>query len=401
MYKIANQKVTITEGKAQELTVAMQPNFAMVTLTSVQNATVYVDDVERGVTRWSGKLVTGPHTAEAILKGHRKKTIALDVIAGQDQTVALEPEPMYGSLDISANVDATVSIDGKKHPDLAPIIIEKLLVGEHEVTLSANGYKSFSKKIEVAEGKIAVITATMEEGTSTQPATGTPATSGSSGGFEMVFVQGGTFTMGCTSEQSDCYDWEKPAHKVTVSSFNIGKYEVTQAQWVAIMGNNPSAFKGDNLPVETVSWNDVQEFIRRLNTKTGKQYRLPTEAEWEYAAHGGNKSSGYKYSGGNNIGNVAWYGDNSGSTTHAVGTKQANELGIYDMSGNVWEWCSDWYDAYSSASQTNPTGTSSGSARVNRGGGWYNRASGCRVSARSSNSPGSSYIGLGFRLVVP
>jgi formylglycine-generating enzyme required for sulfatase activity len=205
---------------------------------------------------------------------------------------------------------------------------------------------------------------------------------------EMVFVQGGTFTMGCTSEQgSDCYDKEKPAHKVTVSSFNIGKYEVTQAQWVAIMGNNPSRFKGDNLPVETVSWNDVQEFIRRLNTKTGKQYRLPTEAEWEYAARGGNKSGGYKYSGGNNIGNVAWYGSNSGRTTHAVGIKQANELGIYDMTGNVWEWCSDCYGG--------------GSYHVDRGGSWSDSASNCRVSGRINLSPGYSRSNLGFRLVVP
>jgi formylglycine-generating enzyme required for sulfatase activity len=222
---------------------------------------------------------------------------------------------------------------------------------------------------------------------------------------EMIFVQGGTFTMGCTSEQGDdCEDVEKPVHQATISSFNIGKYEVTQAQWKAIMDHNPSYFKGDNLPVEQVRWNDIQEFIRRLNAKTGKKYRLPTEAEWEYAARGGNKSGGYKYSGSNDIDTVAWYYDsNSKKTTHAVGTKQANELGIYDMSGNVFEWCSDWYSTYSTAAQRDPKGpkASKVSGHVYRGGGWYGSASNCRVTYRGINSPGSGYHGLGFRLVVP
>ncbi|MDR0754334.1 MAG: formylglycine-generating enzyme family protein [Prevotellaceae bacterium] len=219
---------------------------------------------------------------------------------------------------------------------------------------------------------------------------------------EMVFVQGGTFTMGCISEQgADCFDNEKPAHKVTLSNFYIGKYEVTQAEWKAIMGNNPSNFSGcDNCPVEKVSWNDVQEFIRKLNAKTGKNYRLPTEAEWEYAARGGNRSKGYKYSGSNSVENVAWYGyDNSGKKTHPVGTKQANELGIYDMSGNVHEWCQDWYGAYSNGAQTNPKGASSGSYRVFRGGGWYRSAGGVCVSNRFRNTPDSRRDGsLGFRL---
>jgi formylglycine-generating enzyme required for sulfatase activity len=220
--------------------------------------------------------------------------------------------------------------------------------------------------------------------------------------ISMVFVQGGTFTMGCTSEQgSDCYDDENPAHRVTVSSFNIGKYEVTQAQWKAVMGSNPSNFKGDNLPVERVSWNEVQEFIRKLNAKTGKKYRLPTEAEWEYAARGGNKSKGYKYSGSSNINDVAWFDGNSGSTRHTVGTKLPNELGIYDMSGNVYEWCSDWKGDYSASAQQDPTGVSSGSNRVNRGGSWCSGAQFCRVAYRYSYSPGYSSNNLGFRLVLP
>ena len=189
--------------------------------------------------------------------------------------------------------------------------------------------------------------------------------------FEMVEVRGGTFRMGATSEQgSDVDGNEKPVHSVTLSGYYIGKTEVTQALWKAVMGSNPSYFKGDNLPVGYVSWNDCQEFIRKLNSLTGQHFRLPTEAEWEFACRGGNNSRGYKYSGSNYIDNVAWYDGNSGKKTHPVATKSANELGIYDMSGNVFEWCADRYGDYSSGAQTNPKGPYDGSYRVFRGGGW-------------------------------
>jgi len=213
---------------------------------------------------------------------------------------------------------------------------------------------------------------------------------------EMVFVQGGTFTMGCTD--LECFDWEKPKHQVTVSDFYIGKYPVTQKQWVAVMGSNPSHFKGDNLPVENVSWDDAQEFISKLNAATGKKYRLPTEAEWEYAARGGIKSKGFEYSGSNRVDDVAWYGDNSGWETRPVGTKSPNELVIYDMSGNVWEWCNDWYGDYSNTAKTNPQGPSSGSYRVLRGGGWRYDARRCRVSIRNSSTPVNRNDEFGFRL---
>ena len=216
---------------------------------------------------------------------------------------------------------------------------------------------------------------------------------------EMVLVRGGTFTMGCTSEQGyDCRENEKPAHQVTVSDFQIGRYEVTQAQWQAVMGSNPSAYKGDSLSIAAISWDDVQEFIERLNTRTGKKYRLPTEAEWEYAARGGNRSKGYKYSGSNNPLDVGWYYDNSGRKPLPVGTKPPNELGLYDMSGNVHEWCSDWYGPYSSNAQTDPQGPSSGAERVYRGGGWENAAGLVRVSSRNSDKPGGRGNLLGFRL---
>ena len=217
----------------------------------------------------------------------------------------------------------------------------------------------------------------------------------------MVYVEGGTFTMGATSEQQSYNDDEIPTHRVSLSSFYIGKYEVTQSLWKAVMGSNPSNWKGDNLPVEMVSWNDCQTFLRKLNAMTGKNFRLPTEAEWEFAARGGNRSRGYQYSGSNVLSDVAWYDDNSGSKTHNVGTKAPNELGIYDMSGNVWEWCQDWSGrSYSSSAQTNPKGPSSGYNRVHRGGSWFHGARDSRVASRNAYSPGDRDYGLGLRLAL-
>ena len=216
----------------------------------------------------------------------------------------------------------------------------------------------------------------------------------------MVYVEGGTFIMGATAEQKNTDKLEKPAHSVTLSSFYIGKYEVTQSLWKAVMGSNPSHFEGDNLPVENVSWNDCQTFLRKLNAMTGKNFRLPTEAEWEFAARGGNRNRGYQYSGSNVLSDVAWYADNSGSKTHNVGAKAPNELGIYDMSGNVWEWCQDWKKSYSSSPQTNPKGPSSGSSRVYRGGSWILSARGCRVASRDCFTPDYGGIDLGLRLAL-
>ena len=229
--------------------------------------------------------------------------------------------------------------------------------------------------------------------------------------FKMVPVAGGTFTMGGTAEQgSDAQNNEKPTHQVTLSNYSIGMTEVTQELWMAVMGTNPSYFSIDyNRPVEYVSWNDCQEFITRLNALTGKKFRLPTEAEWEYAARGGNKSKGYKYAGSNTVDDVAWYYSNSGGKgsshpdwgTHAVGEKQPNELGLYDMSGNVQEWCNDWYAYYSAGAQTNPTGPGETTMRVYRGGHWNAlTAADCRVSYRFGNGPRGSYYYHGLRLAL-
>ena len=220
--------------------------------------------------------------------------------------------------------------------------------------------------------------------------------------FKMIKVEGSTFSMGATSEQEyDAFSCEKPVHSVTLSDYYIGETEVTQELWEAVMGSNPSYFEGDNQrPVENVSWNDCQKFIKKLNRLTGKEFRLPTEAEWEYAARGGKYSRGYKYSGSNNADEVAWYDSNSGSKTHPVKTKKDNELGLYDMSGNVWEWCNDWWGCYQSNSQTNPTGPSEGESRVLRGGGWCYFDMGVRVSRRDYLTPGYRHIIIGLRLAL-
>ena len=231
--------------------------------------------------------------------------------------------------------------------------------------------------------------------------------------FDMIAVEGGTFTMGATEEQgSDVDRDESPTHQVTLSSYMIGKTEVTQELWEAVMGKSLSQIAselgnstrgvGSNYPMYYVSWEDCQEFITKLNALTGKTFRLPTEAEWEFAARGGTKSQGFTYSGSNTVDDVAWYFDTSSSTTHPVATKAPNELGIYDMSGSVYEWCNDWYSRsyYTSESQTNPTGPDSGSNRVWRGGSWAGDARACRVSNRSSKDP--TYRGnyLGLRLAL-
>ena len=252
------------------------------------------------------------------------------------------------------------------------------------------------------------------------------------GGVEFVMkpVEGGTFTMGATSEQQNPDFDEKPTYQVTLSSYYIGETEVTQALWTSVMGNTVRDQRdlvnkswsidgeGNDYPMYYISWNDCQEFISKLNSITGQKFRLPTEAEWEYAARGGKKSRGYQYSGSNNLDDVAWNWKNSGdrylsgtdwswdkinsnnSKTHPVKTKQPNELGIYDMSGNVLEWCYDWKGDYISSSQTNPKGPSSGSYRVCRGGCWASHARRCRSASRAYYTPGNRGGSLGLRLVL-
>ena len=224
--------------------------------------------------------------------------------------------------------------------------------------------------------------------------------------FKMILVEHGSFTMGATSEQEDPYDDEKPAHKVTLTKdYYMGETQVTQALWKSVMGENPSWFEGEERPVEGVSWDDCKKFIRKLNRKLrsqlhGKSFRLPTEAEWEFAARGGNKSCGYQFSGSDDLDEVACYSGNSDDETSDVASFEPNELGIYDMSGNVSEWCLDWYGDYNSSAQTDPKGLTSGSDRVIRGGSWSLDVESCRLSYRENGSPDDSDNDLGLRLAL-
>ena len=267
-------------------------------------------------------------------------------------------------------------------------ILKIIPLGEYTHKVKSGGYRTATKVIRLTTNHILNREIKLKEG--------------SNGDIEMVFVKGGTFQMG----SNNGYDDEKPIHTVTVSDFYIGKYEVTQKQWFDVMGSNPSEFSGcDDCPVERVSWNDVQEFIKKLNRQSGQYFRLPTEAEWEYAARGGVEANGRspQYAGSNNIDEVAWYLENSGCVTHAVGTKAPNELGLYDMCGNVWEWCNDWYDFnYYKISNgvINPHGPILDYLRVCRGGSCGGTSYSCRVFVRYYWFPEDNDRTLGFRLVL-
>ena len=316
---------------------------------------------------------------------------------------------------------ATVLVDNKMVRGNNGVVRITLPVGQHSYIVASDGYESeegsvklkasapSNLQIQLSKEAVAAIP-TVNEVAQQAPSSSSSVSFGGNTisipvkngiSIDMVKVEAGTFMMGATSEMKKPYTDEKPVHQVTLTNdYYMGKYEVTQALWQAVMGSNPSKFKSRNLPVEQVSWDDCQEFINKLNSITGMRFRLPTEAEWEYAARGGKKSKGYQYSGSSKMSEVAWYTANSGSKTHPVGKKQANELGLYDMTGNVLEWCQDWYGSYVSSSQTNPTGAFSGFFRVFRGGSWYGNSGNCRSSCRDSYNPGNSNFDLGLRLVL-
>ncbi len=408
----------VSSGDMTPVSVSLLSAMASVSITCPTPAvSLYVDKKAVGNSPWSGSLKEGMHLVEVRKSGYRsqQKTIQLAQQQKLDVTFG-ELVAIQGNLSVNYKpFGADVYVDGKKLGQ-SPRVFNGLLVGNHQVEVRKDGYATDRKTISISEGQTASITGTLasnavaSSNTSGYSSSSSSMASGSNAisipvkdgiSIDMVKVEAGTFMMGATSEMKDPYSDEKPVHQVTLTNdYYMGKYEVTQALWQAVMGSNPSNFKGDNLPVETVNWNDCQEFISKLNSLTGRKFRLPTEAEWEYAARGGKKSRGYQYSGSRKISDVAWYEGNSRSKTHPVGRKQANELGIYDMSGNVWEWCSDWYGSYSSSSQTNPMGSDSGAKRVRRGGSWCYIARICRSSYRYGDAPDCRGLYLGLRLAL-
>ena len=411
---------TVSSGDMTPISVSLLSAMASVSITCPTPAvSLYVDKKAVGNSPWSGSLKEGMHLLEARKSGYRsqQKTIQLAQQQKLDVTFG-ELVAIQGNLSVNYKpFGADVYVDGKKLGQ-SPRVFNGLLVGNHQVEVRKDGYATDRKSVSISEGQTASITGTLASNAVASSSSNTLGySSGSSSmasgsntisisvkdgiSIEMVKVEAGTFMMGATPEMEKPNSDEKPLHQVTlINDYYMGKYKVTQALWEAVMGSNPSYFKGDNLPVEKVSWNDCQEFISKLNSLTGRKFRLPTEAEWEYAARGGKKRRGYQYSGSSNITDVAWYDGNSGSKTHPVGTKQANELGIYDMSGNVYEWCLDWYGSYSSSSQTNPTGADSGSSRVIRGGCWDGFARFCRLSYRGRIPPYICSYYLGLRLAL-
>lgn len=396
----APQNGTVTLGmQKMSRHISLESVMSRLTLgCETAGASLYVNDVMKGTGSWSGTLAAGEYLLEARKEGYYGQKQTLTLGEKENKTITLPAlTARVGSLDVSYTpVDAEVYIDGQK-VGTSPDVFRNLLIGTHKVELRKDGYANKSLTVTIEEGQTASLAGALEKGFSSDGRTFT--VNGVT--FTMIPVEGSTFTMGATSEQgSDAYGDESPAHSVTLSDYSIGQTEVTQALWKAVMGSNPSKFQGDQRPVEKVCWNDCQEFITKLNNITGQNFRLPTEAEWEYAARGGKQSRGYKYSGSNDISDVAWYESNSTRQTHDVATKKPNELGIYDMTGNVWEWCQDWYGDYSSVSQTNPTGASSGSSRVHRGGSWSDDARRCRVSLHNGYNPVNYFGFLGMRLAL-
>ena len=406
---------TIGKGDMAPISVSLVSALATLSVSCPTPAvSLYVDKKSVGSLPWNGNLKEGMHLLEVRKDGYRSQQKTIQLAQQQKLDVAFEAlSAIQGNLSVNFKpFGSDVYVDGVKVGQ-SPRVFNGVLVGNHNVEIRKSGYATSRQTVTISEGQTASISGSL---TSTASTSGTNVLSSSSSSpsgntitipvkngisIEMVKVEAGSFNMGATPEMQVPYEVEKPVHRVTLTNnYYIGKYEVTQALWKIVMGSNPSNSKGDNLPVENVSWNNCQKFISKLNKLTGKSFRLPTEAEWEFAARGGKKSRGYQYSGSNTLGDVAWYEGNSGSKTHAVGTKQPNELGIYDMTGNVYEWCQDWYGSYSSSPQTNPIGAVSGSSRVDRGGSWFFTAKHCRSSYRFNLTPGYRLNFLGLRLVL-
>ncbi|MCC5917868.1 MAG: SUMF1/EgtB/PvdO family nonheme iron enzyme, partial [Cryomorphaceae bacterium] len=441
------QTIVIEEGKNNTFRFQLEKHTGLLILNiSPENAEVYINKSFVGADR-EIERPPGRYRVDIELQDHEPYSETFDLERGERKIIRTKLEPHLGSLQFSvkpSNAQVVLKDDhGKEVKKWEGLqLIRDLPAGEYEIDISLKGHITQRWKLRVNKNERETLEVTLNKGEDKAVQTYTNAPSLPSAIHKldrsMVFVEGGTFTMGCTREQNDdCSDDEKPAHKVSLDDFFIGKYEVTVAQFAAFIeatgyitdadkdggswvwtGTKVEIQKGVNWrcdvngkkrpqtefdhPVIHVSWNDAMAFCEWMSEITDKKYRLPTEAEWEYAARGGNRSRGFKYSGSNNMDDVAWYRDNSNTKTHTVGQKQPNELGLYDMSGNVWEWCSDWYSGsfYASSPISNPAGPPLGSRRVLRGGSWNGIATYCRVTIRISYIPYTRYDYNGFRVAL-
>lgn len=402
LYKTYDSTIEIRQGETTKISPRLQSNSAEITIKVQDEAEIFINGTSKDKGSWTGRLRVGLHNVECRLPNHVSSQKQIEVRKDVSETHVIDkPAPIEGSLYVKSNPSgAKIILDGKPLDVTTPTMIEHVMIGSHKVNIMLDKYNREIVDINVNKDEIATVDVKLSDVKVERTFT--------VGGvmFKMKLVEAGTFQMGGTE-----YDWEQPIHSVTITkNYYIGETEVTQALWKAVTGNSPttdgSAWTttyglGDNYPAYYINYEDVQSFITKLNSMTGETFRMPTEAEWEFAARGGNKSKGYTYSGSNTIGDVAWYTSNS-SKTNIVKTKAANELGIYDMSGNVWEWCSDWYSSsyYSSSPQNDPTGPTTGTGLVLRGGGWVNLASFCRCAYRSNNAPSNRSFNFGFRLAL-
>jgi formylglycine-generating enzyme required for sulfatase activity len=371
--------------------------------TTPDMSDVYIDGQLKGQTPlFLQQYLVGNHTVRVSKANYGDYQTSVTIQEGKMAEVSGALSNL-ANVSLSCNVsNAQIYVDGQNKGFLSNIT--QLEYGHHEITMMAEGYKDYVASINVSQTQqtfnFAMVAQKEKEQTRTKKnkrieEKQTFTVNGVS--FVMIPVPGGTFYMGA----EDSFDNEKPVHSVTLSNYFIGETEVTQTLWQAVMGSNPSNFQGPNRPVEKVSWDDCQQFIIKLNALTGQKFRLPTEAEWEYAARGGSKSKRYQYAGSNNLDSSAWHNGNSNRQTHDVKTKAPNELGIYDMSGNVWEWCQDWYvRTYNAGIVTNPQGPASGYTRVYRGGSWGINATSCRSTYRGNSDPSNRNSLLGLRLAL-
>lgn len=328
----------------------------------------------------------------------RARTYVLRLSASQQQAAEEAPTSQFVIFQVSP-ANATIELNGEILPVHNGSATKMMPFGSYDYRVQAPDYMPQAGKVVVDDPQQPHVVSALlrREGEDRLVTVGSVT-------FTMIPVKGGTFQMGATKEQTgEARKDEKPVHTVTLDNFQIGETEVSQALWREVMGSNPSTYKGNDLPVTNVTWEDCQEFIKKLNERTGKQFRLPTEAEWEFAARGGTAYKGYMFSGSDEVRSVAWHNRDSNRDRHngpyAIKSKDPNELGIYDMSGNVNEWCQDWFGDYTADPQTNPQGPATGKEHVYRGGSWWYYGMSCRVSRRNSGVKDVRGV-IGLRLAM-